>query len=393
MLVTKDLNIITLVEGLPKTKLLYWDKQYQKTCDSEIIKIVQEKNEVYIILDKTIFHPKSGGQPTDIGIIKDSKQEISIKKCFITKDVIIHIGKNRDQTVLQNNTSSEINWETRYLYMKRHTTAHLLDHCISKVVKKDVITNDSWLGDECYIGYIGKNITRNEVEEAFKMANDMTEKNLDIFSELTSYEELIKKTLSFEKNKENSIVEGKVISIDKNNVVIDVGLKSEGRIPLSEFTRPGQEPEINIGDLIKVYIDKLDSRYGETKLSREKALKQASLKKLQSSFEKRETVVGIPFSKVKGGLSVDLEGVIAFLPGSQIDSFRVFKDTRELLNKSIDLVILKMDKIMYLLKYIGTLMEVIWKGKTHGDLVVLSEMFLFIQFRKQEFQISMYNQD
>ena len=84
MLVTINLNIITLVEGLPKTKLLYWDQQYQKTCDSEIIKMVQEKNEVYIILDKTIFHPKSGGQPTDIGIIKDSKQEISIKKCFIT---------------------------------------------------------------------------------------------------------------------------------------------------------------------------------------------------------------------------------------------------------------------------------------------------------------------
>ncbi len=193
MLVTIDLNIITLVEELPKTKLLYWDQQYQKTCDSEIIKMVQEKNEVYIILDKTIFHPKNGGQPTDIGIIKDSEQEISIKKCFITKDVIIHIGKNSEQKVLQNNTNSEINWETRYLYMKRHTTAHLLDHCISKVVEKDVITNDSWLGDECYIGYIGKNITRNEMEEAFKMANDMTEKNLDIFSELISYEELIKK--------------------------------------------------------------------------------------------------------------------------------------------------------------------------------------------------------
>ena len=173
----------------------------------------------------------------------------------------------------------------------------------------------------------------------------MKEKNNTNSITNSDYEELIKKTLSFEKNKENSIVEGKIISIDKNNVVIDVGLKSEGRIPLSEFTRPGQEPEINIGDLIKVYIDKLDSRFGETKLSREKALNQASWKKLQSSFEKRETVVGIPFNKVKGGLSVDLEGVIAFLPGSQIDSFRVFKDTKELLNKPIDLVILKMDKI------------------------------------------------
>ena len=62
----------------------------------------------------------------------------------------------------------------------------------------------------------------------------------------SDYEELIKKTLSFEKNKENSVVEGKVISIDKNNVIIDVGLKSEGRVPISEFTRPNQNPEINL---------------------------------------------------------------------------------------------------------------------------------------------------
>ncbi len=161
----------------------------------------------------------------------------------------------------------------------------------------------------------------------------------------SDYEELVKKTLSFEKNKENSVVEGKVISIDKNNVIIDVGLKSEGRVPISEFIRPGHQPDINIGDIFKVYIDRLDSRSGETKLSREKAIKQASWKKLQVCFENSETVTGIPFSRVKGGLSVDLEGVVAFLPGSQIDSRPTFKDTRELLNKSIKLVILKMDKL------------------------------------------------
>ena len=83
----------------------------------------------------------------------------------------------------------------------------------------------------------------------------MNEKiNTDILSN-SEYEELIGKTLNFEANKENSIVEGKIISIDKNNVIIDVGLKSEGRVPLSEFTRPGLKPEINVGDKIKVYID------------------------------------------------------------------------------------------------------------------------------------------
>ena len=161
----------------------------------------------------------------------------------------------------------------------------------------------------------------------------------------SDYEELIKKTLSLETNKEKSIVEGKGVSIDKNNVLVDVGLKSEGRVPISEFTRPNQDPEINVGDVVNVYIDRLDGKNGETKLSREKAIKQASWKKLQICFEKGQTVTGVPFSRVKGGLSVDLDGVIAFLPGSQIDFRPIFKDTKELLNKNIELVILKMDKL------------------------------------------------
>jgi small subunit ribosomal protein S1 len=160
----------------------------------------------------------------------------------------------------------------------------------------------------------------------------------------SDYEELIKKTISFEQTKEKSIVDGRVVSIDKDNVVIDVGLKSEGRIHLSEFTRPGQKPEIKIGDKFKVYIDKLDGKNGETKLSREKAIKQDSWNKLQDSFANGEAVVGIPVNKVKGGLMVDLDGVIAFLPGSQIESRTNLKDINSLLNKSLSLIILKMDK-------------------------------------------------
>lgn len=161
----------------------------------------------------------------------------------------------------------------------------------------------------------------------------------------SDYESLINNSLSFEKNKEQSIVDGKVISVDKNNVIIDVGLKSEGKVPLSEFVRPNENPEIKIGDTVQVYIDRLDGKNGETKLSREKAIKLTSWKKLQTCYEKNKTVVGIPFDRVKGGLTVDLEGVIAFLPGSQIDSRPIFKDTKELLNKPINLVILKMDRL------------------------------------------------
>ena len=151
--------------------------------------------------------------------------------------------------------------------------------------------------------------------------------------------------MSFTKNIEKTVVEGKVVSIDKTNVIIDVGLKSEGRVPLSEFVRPNLDPEINVGDKVNVYVDRLDGKNGETKISREKAIKQTSWKRLQLSFEKGTTVKGIPFERVKGGLTVDLEGVVAFLPGSQVDARSTFKDTKELLNKTIDLVILKMDKL------------------------------------------------
>ncbi len=158
------------------------------------------------------------------------------------------------------------------------------------------------------------------------------------------YEALITKTFKDNFVKEKTIVSGKVISVENDLVTIDIGSKSEGRIPLSEFHRPGQKPEISAGDTYEVFIESVDNANGETILSREKAIKQKSWNSLQDSFEKNKVVTGIPFNRVKGGMSVDLEGVIAFLPGSQIDTRQIIKDTKELLNKPLDLMILKMDK-------------------------------------------------
>jgi small subunit ribosomal protein S1 len=158
------------------------------------------------------------------------------------------------------------------------------------------------------------------------------------------YEALIAKTFEGTLVKEKTIVTGKVVSIENDLVTIDVGSKSEGRIPVSEFHRPGQKPEMNIGDSFDVFIENVDSANGETILSREKAIKQQSWNKLQDSFDNNKVVTGIPFNRVKGGMSVDLDGVVAFLPGSQIDTRQIIKDTKELLNKPLDLMILKMDK-------------------------------------------------
>ncbi len=144
--------------------------------------------------------------------------------------------------------------------------------------------------------------------------------------------------------KEKSIITGRIVSIENDIVTIDVGLKSEGRVPINEFSRPGQKAEINVGEETEVFVENVDSSNGETMLSREKAVKQKAWHNLQESFSNNQIVTGTPFNRVKGGMSVDLDGVTAFLPGSQIDTRQIIKDTKELLNKPLELLILKMDK-------------------------------------------------
>ena len=160
----------------------------------------------------------------------------------------------------------------------------------------------------------------------------------------SEYDNLINNSLKNSSAKEKSIATGKIISIENEVVTIDVGLKSEGRIPLSEFSRPGHKTEVEVGDETEVFIENVDNANGETLLSREKAVKQKAWHNLQNSFNENKIVTGVPFNRVKGGMSVDLDGVVAFLPGSQIETRQIIKDTKELLNKPLELMILKMDK-------------------------------------------------
>ena len=160
----------------------------------------------------------------------------------------------------------------------------------------------------------------------------------------SEYDSLISSSLDLKNNKEKSIVEGKVVAIETDTIIVDVGLKSEGRIPITEFSRPGKNPDINIGDSVKVFLDRVDGVNGETRLSYEKALKQSAWNNLQDSFDNNKTVTGTPYNKVKGGMSVNLDGVTAFLPGSQIDNRQIITDTKELIDKPLELMILKMDK-------------------------------------------------
>jgi small subunit ribosomal protein S1 len=133
-----------------------------------------------------------------------------------------------------------------------------------------------------------------------------------------------------------------VISVDNDVIVVDVGLKNEGRIPVSEFGVAKSKLPV-AGDIIDVYVEKLEGRNGRTILSREKAIREESWVHLEEALEKGELVDGVIFGRVKGGFTVDLSGVIAFLPGSQVD-VRPIKDISPLMGIVQPFQILKMDK-------------------------------------------------
>ena len=115
---------------------------------------------------------------------------------------------------------------------------------------------------------------------------------------------------------EGSVVKGRVIAIEKDMAVIDVGLKVEGRVPLKEFGVRGREGELVPGDEVEVYLERVENALGEAMLSREKARREESWVRLEEMFEKNETVTGQIFNQVKGGFTVDLDGAVAFLPRS-----------------------------------------------------------------------------
>jgi small subunit ribosomal protein S1 len=142
---------------------------------------------------------------------------------------------------------------------------------------------------------------------------------------------------------EGSVIRGTVIAIENDEAVVDVGLKAEGRVPLKEFSSPGQTVEVQIGDEVEVYVERFESRTGEAMLSRDKARREESWNQLERAFNEGTKVKGAIFGRVKGGFAVDLGGAVAFLPGSQVD-IRPVRDVTPLLNQQEPFQILKMDR-------------------------------------------------
>src|SRR5881227_3209290 len=157
------------------------------------------------------------------------------------------------------------------------------------------------------------------------------------------FAKLIDESFSDGHLQEGSVVKGTVVGIEREVAVIDVGLKTEGRVALREFAGPGRSAEIRIGDTVEVYLERVENALGEAVLSRDKARREESWGKLEKAFQGNEKVSGVIFNQVKGGFTVDLDGAVAFLPRSQVD-IRPIRDVTPLMNVNQPFQILKMDR-------------------------------------------------
>jgi small subunit ribosomal protein S1 len=142
---------------------------------------------------------------------------------------------------------------------------------------------------------------------------------------------------------EGSVVKGKVVAIEKDIAVIDIGLKTEGRVPMKEFAGPGRDAALKVGDEVEVFLDRIENALGEAVLSRDKARREESWVRLEKAFQNNEKVTGVIFNQVKGGYTVDLDGAVAFLPRSQVD-IRPIRDIGPLMHNQQPFQILKMDR-------------------------------------------------
>ena len=154
---------------------------------------------------------------------------------------------------------------------------------------------------------------------------------------------LLEESLGTADSLEGTVLKGRIVSIEGDAVLVDVGLKSEGRVALKEFAKAGQADEIKVGDDVEVYLERMENKNGEAVLSREKAKREEAWTQLEGAFERNERVSGVIFGRVKGGFTVDLSGAVAFLPGSQVD-IRPVRDVGPLMGTPQPFQILKMDR-------------------------------------------------
>ena len=158
-----------------------------------------------------------------------------------------------------------------------------------------------------------------------------------------SFAEMFEESLASQNLQRGAVITGTVVEIQSDSVIVNAGLKSEGIIPIEEFKNNSGEIEVEVGDEVEVSLEAVEDGFGETKLSREKAKRDEVWRRLEKSFENEDIVKGVISGKVKGGFTVDIEEISAFLPGSLVD-VRPVRDTTFLEGKELEFKVIKLDQ-------------------------------------------------
>ena len=172
-------DLAKFVDQIPPTTCVYLQDSYLQSLDANVLRIVQEKSSAYLALDRTVFHPRSGGQPSDVGTIEGPSYRVNVKRAMNQSGVIIHFGKIEGKPDFGPATC-KIDWANRFLMMRRHTAAHLLDHCLATATGSRVETTDSWLGDDPYVGYGGPAPSVLDLNLLQNLGNDCIQRGLNV---------------------------------------------------------------------------------------------------------------------------------------------------------------------------------------------------------------------
>jgi alanyl-tRNA synthetase len=172
-------DLAKFVLEIAPTVRVYLEDSYSESTDCNVLRTVQEKKSAYLVLDRTIFHPRSGGQPSDGGAIEASSFRVDVKRAMNQSGIIVHFGKVGGN-LETGPATCKIDWTNRFLLMRRHTAAHLLDHCLATLTGLRVETTDSWLGDDPYVGYGGPVPSNLDLKRLEELGNGFIHQGLNV---------------------------------------------------------------------------------------------------------------------------------------------------------------------------------------------------------------------
>lgn len=186
------MNPRDLAQNMSATNMLYMDDPYLKSSSCNVLRVEQDdRKTAYVLVDQSIFHPKSGGQPSDKGRILGEVFIFEVTKVMLMEGTIVHFGKVVRSEPQTGSARLEIDWDFRYRCMRKHTAAHLLDNCFSVILKERMETTDSWVGDDSYVGYRGSCPAIEQLRALEEMANKLIAEGAEVTSQTTERKELL----------------------------------------------------------------------------------------------------------------------------------------------------------------------------------------------------------